>query len=371
VLVTLFFAIVLSRSLARPLRQITEAVEAFGRGEPARPPVTAGGEIGVLARSFALMAGEISDKTAAIEKEVIERRRLFDTSLDLILITDRKGRFVQVSPSAEQILGFRPEEMVGRSAVDFLYVDDLSHTRQHMRQVRRGRTKGTFETRYVHRDGHLVPLAWTGVWSDVAQQHIFIGRDTTEQKRAEEQLTRALARQQAIFNSAMIGIITLNESGSIEMLNPSAERIFGVASAEVVRRDIGRLIDLGGPNDIGSGTLLRRMVAEEETLRELTGHRADKSAFPVNFELAEMPVGEHRMFVAFIRDITTRKRHERMKDEFVATVSHELRTPMTSIAGSLGLLSGGAAGQLPDPAKRLLSIAHSNSQRLVRLINDI
>ncbi len=60
-----------------------------------------------------------------------------------------------------------------------------------------------------------------------------------------------------------------------------------------------------------------------------------------------------------------------MKDEFVATVSHELRTPMTSIAGSLGLLVGGAGGALPDPAKRLLTIAHSNSQRLVRLINDI
>ncbi len=106
-------------------------------------------------------------------------------------------------------------------------------------------------------------------------------------------------------------------------------------------------------------------------MRELTGHRADKSTFPVNFEIAEMPIGERRMFVVFVRDITARKRHERMKDEFVATVSHELRTPMTSIAGSLGLLAGGAAGALPDPAKRLLTIAHSNSQRLVRLINDI
>src|SRR6185437_14529446 len=67
----------------------------------------------------------------------------------------------------------------------------------------------------------------------------------------------------------------------------------------------------------------------------------------------------------------TRKRHERLKGEFVATVSHELRTPLTSIAGSLGLLAGGAAGQLPDPARRLLTIAHTNSQRLVRLINDI
>jgi signal transduction histidine kinase len=72
-----------------------------------------------------------------------------------------------------------------------------------------------------------------------------------------------------------------------------------------------------------------------------------------------------------IVDITERKRMERMKDEFVSTVSHELRTPMTSIAGSLGLLTGGAAGELPEAATRLLGIAHDNCKRLVRLINDI
>jgi PAS domain S-box-containing protein len=296
---------------------------------------------------------------------------VFETSLDLILVTDRRGTFVQVSPSVKAILGFTPEEMLNRSAGEFLYVEDLRKTRDHMRAIRRGRVTRSFETRYSHRDGHLVPLAWTGVWSEPERQYFFIGRDMTEQKRAEAERAQALARQQAIFNSAMIGIITLNESGSIETLNPSAERIFGVSQDEVARRDIGRLIDLGGPNDVSSGAQLRRMVAEQASVHQLTGHRADKSSFPIDFELADMPVGERRMFVAFVRDITVRKHHERMKDEFVATVSHELRTPMTSIAGSLGLLSGGAAGPLPDPARRLLSIAHSNSQRLVRLINDI
>jgi signal transduction histidine kinase len=60
-----------------------------------------------------------------------------------------------------------------------------------------------------------------------------------------------------------------------------------------------------------------------------------------------------------------------MMDDFVANVSHELRTPLTSIAGSLGLLAGGASGPLPSPTARLVSIAHANAQRLVRLVNDI
>jgi signal transduction histidine kinase len=72
-----------------------------------------------------------------------------------------------------------------------------------------------------------------------------------------------------------------------------------------------------------------------------------------------------------LRYATERKRLERLKDEFVSTVSHELRTPLTSISGSLGLLMGNAAGSLPKPMARLLAIAHTNSQRLVRLVNDI
>jgi signal transduction histidine kinase len=80
---------------------------------------------------------------------------------------------------------------------------------------------------------------------------------------------------------------------------------------------------------------------------------------------------ETRGLLRALRYAVERKRLQRLKDEFVSTVSHELRTPLTSIAGSLGLLMGNAAGKLPDAAVRLLAIAHTNSQRLVRLVNDI
>jgi signal transduction histidine kinase/CheY-like chemotaxis protein len=62
---------------------------------------------------------------------------------------------------------------------------------------------------------------------------------------------------------------------------------------------------------------------------------------------------------------------DRLKSEFVSVVSHELRTPLTSIRGSLGLLASGAMGELPPDAAEMLNIATSNTDRLVRLINDI
>ncbi len=75
--------------------------------------------------------------------------------------------------------------------------------------------------------------------------------------------------------------------------------------------------------------------------------------------------------VGMSRDITARQEIDRLKSEFITTVSHELRTPLTSIRGSLGLLAGGAAGEISHAAKTMVDIAYKNSERLTRLVNDI
>jgi len=83
-----------------------------------------------------------------------------------------------------------------------------------------------------------------------------------------------------------------------------------------------------------------------------------------------LPDGD-TLWHGFISDISERKRGEQLQNEFVSTVSHELRTPLTAIAGSLGLINGGALGAVPDNMRQMLAIAHSNSQRLSALINDL
>jgi PAS domain S-box-containing protein len=181
------------------------------------------------------------------------------------------------------------------------------------------------------------------------------------------------ARQEAIFDSAIDAILTLNPSGTIETMNAAATRMFGWSAQELGRRDVAVLLEASDANDASLMTRIRAGGADASggLVRELTGRRRSGEAFPVDvaFSPLELPSGVH--LVAVVRDITDRRRVEELKKQFVSTVSHELRTPLTSIAGSLGLLAGGAAGSLSERAGRLIGIAHSNSLRLVRLINDI
>ena len=89
------------------------------------------------------------------------------------------------------ILGYRPEEMIGHSAVEFIHPDDLDNdARGNARGAARPQMRN-FETRYVHKDGQAVTLTWMGTWSEPVRRHFFVGRDLTEKQAAEAQLRQA------------------------------------------------------------------------------------------------------------------------------------------------------------------------------------
>jgi PAS domain S-box-containing protein len=127
------------------------------------------------------------------EKEAVRPigERIFETSLDLIMIVDRQGNLVRVSPSSLAILGYRPDELIGRNGKDILYSDDLERTRNEMRMARRTGAMRNFDCRHVHKDGRIVTLTLTGVWSEPEQQHIYIARDMTERIAAQERLAHS------------------------------------------------------------------------------------------------------------------------------------------------------------------------------------
>ncbi|NGM49192.1 response regulator [Caulobacter sp. 602-2] len=197
----------------------------------------------------------------------------------------------------------------------------------------------------------------------------------SRQIRARQQLftvAQATAgRLDAILDNAQDAIVTLNPSGTIETVNKAAEEMFGLPRENLLRKALAQFIDLPDRGELFIRQLAGADDLSKGVLRELTGRRTDGTTFPIEASIGLVRLPEGERITASIRDISERRRVEKLKAEFVSTVSHELRTPLTSIAGSLGLLVGGAAGALPERAARLLGIAHSNCQRLVRLINDI
>jgi PAS domain S-box-containing protein len=188
--------------------EISKVIERIDRGEPIElyetarvhkdgrsidvslsisPIRTASGKIvGISKAARDITENKRTQK--ALTQEMEERRRIFDTSNDLILVTDTAGNFIQVSPSVTSILGYQPADMIGHSAVEFIHPDDLENTRKEMRAARRGQSKRNFETRYIDKEGKAVALNWTGTWSEPVRRHFFIGRDLTEKQAAEAQL---------------------------------------------------------------------------------------------------------------------------------------------------------------------------------------
>ena len=191
---------------------------------------------------------------------------------------------------------------------------------------------------------------------------------------AADLFRRQEARLKAILDTVVDAIITIDDRGVIETANPAAERLFGYALAELAGRNVSCLMP-APYRDEHDGYLKRYLDTRVPRVigigREVVGMRKDGTVFPMELAVSETLVNGRRSFTGIVRDITERKRLERMKSEFVSTVSHELRTPLTSIRGSLGLIVGGAVGELPEKAKGLAQIACNNSDRLVRLINDI
>lgn len=202
---------------------------------------------------------------------------------------------------------------------------------------------------------------------------VAIARATRSRTQALDAVVDLSRRRKAILDAAMDGIIILNPSGSIESVNRTAARMFGYEEEELLRRDVGMLF--ATPPPVGQVAILLQQMNLKDgtpgTLQEIPGRCKDGSPMLADVAISAVSLADGMHYVAVVRDMSERKKVERMKAEFVASVSHELRTPLTSIAGSLGLLSSGAGGPLPDRAGRLVEIAHNNSERLVRLINDI
>jgi PAS domain S-box-containing protein len=182
-------------------------------------------------------------------------------------------------------------------------------------------------------------------------------------------------QQQILLDSVADGICGVDSQGMVTFANPAAARLLGTTASSLTNQSVHDLLHGNAPDDRHCGDdCPLRWTSKRHTASsgEENLFRADGSSFPAEFTLT--PILEQGRFsgsVLSFRDISQRNALDRLKDEFISTVSHELRTPLTSIRGALGLLSSGMLGEISDKATNLLRIALTNSERLVRLINDI
>ncbi|MGL5796455.1 MAG: ATP-binding protein [Waterburya sp.] len=202
-------------------------------------------------------------------------------------------------------------------------------------------------------------------------------QEISDRLKTRASLERLSHQNELILNSAGEGIYGLNLEGITTFVNPATAEMLGYsinelqskAMHEVVKHSTAEGIVYSWQNNPIYQTIHTGEV--HHATNELFG-RKDKSNFPV--EYVSTPIREKEEIVGAVvifKDITERQIIDRMKDEFISVVSHELRTPLTSIRSAIGVLSSSGLDLTSSKSQRLLEIALDNSNRLVRLINDI
>lgn len=303
-----------------------------------------------------------------------------------MVIQDQSGAIREVNPAAESILGLARAQLLGRESVDprwqATHPDGtpfpgsehpamvVLRTGQPQNDVHMRIRSGEENFAMISINARLIPNPQEGK----AQLVVSTFRDITPQVQAESELRDSETRSRAIIDSAVEAFITIDGRGRVERVNPAVEKLFGYSPCELIGNNVSMLM----PEPVRAEhdsylqnyheTGIRKVIGIG---REVVALRKDGSSFPAELSVSEMLLGGQRYYSGVIRDISDRKRIERLQSEFISTVSHELRTPLTSIRGSLGLLSGGMLGELPEEAREYVDIALNNSDRLVRLINDI
>jgi PAS domain S-box-containing protein len=305
------------------------------------------------------IARDISERKQtehALRQQTEERRRIFETSQDLILITDSAGLLVQVSPSSEAILGYLPDEMVGHDASDFVHADDLDYARKALHAARLGRKTRNYDSRFIHKDGRAVMLSWMATWSEPVQRHFFTGRDMTESRLAQETLHESEQLARNIIETALDAFVQIDERGCILNWNSQAEKLFGWRREEILGKDVVDLI-IVGPDHTFVKDGLRRFVqsgrrAIPERRRELMVRRRNGKEFKAEVSVTALSTRNGFVFNGFFRDLTDKiaaeeriRQAEKMEaiGQLTGGIAHDFNNILTVITGTIEILATAVA----------------------------
>jgi PAS domain S-box-containing protein len=301
---------------------------------------------------------ETNKTRQVLRQQTEELRRIFETSQDLIMVMDSRGFLVQISPSCEAILGYRPEEMIGRSGEDFIHRDHLETSRQEMRAARRGQRPKISDTRCIHKDGREVWLSWLGTWSEPAKRFFFVGRDMTESRLAQETLRESEQLARGIIDTALDAFVQMDDQGIVTDWNSQAEKIFGWSRAEAVGTMLSELIIPDVHRDahkVGLERFLRTGEAAVLGRRfEIEAMRRDGKEIKVELSITELRRRNGFVFNGFMRDLTDRiaaedriRQAEKMEamGQLTGGIAHDFNNILTVITGTIEILADAVKGE--------------------------
>lgn len=326
---------------------------------------------------------------AALRASEMRFRNLAQSSPEAIVSADSNGHIVYWNRGAQDVFGYWEEEVLNRPLTILMperYRESHLAGLKRYLQTGEGRLIGTTtEIEGLRKDGTEFPLELSlSTWvADSERYFSGILRDVSERRSVQEELARVSRRNELVLNAAAEGIFGLDREGLAQFINPAGAGMLGYEVDELVGRRVHDLVHHALPDGTPlplEDCLMQRAMRENRILRtsDEVFWRKDGTSFPVEYMAA--PIVEDGLITGVVvtfGDLSERREYERMKevqrlkDEFISIVSHELRSPLTSIRGSLGLLVSGTLQDAPERAQRMLEIAVSNTDRLVRMLNDI
>ena len=265
------------------------------------------------------LEAQVAQRTAALRESEEKFRGLVEATSDWVWEVDADGTYTYASPRVEALLGFTPEEVVGRTPFDLMPPDEARLVAPAFLAARQAHQplEQVLNTN-LHKDGHRVVLETSAIPILDALGNFGgyrgIDRDVTAREAVEAALRESENKFRQVSASAQDAVVLLDQDGRITEWNAAAEGIFGYTAAEVIGRDFHPLVTTERDRDASRRGLQR--FREDGTgqlignTQELVAHRRDGSEFPIELSVSSVQLHGEWHAVGMVRDITRRKRGE-------------------------------------------------------------
>jgi two-component system, cell cycle sensor histidine kinase and response regulator CckA len=296
-----------------------------------------------------------------------------------ILMLDPEGTILTWSRGAERIDGYTAEEIIGRH-YSCLFTPELIAAGKPIQELEQAAAEGKVDVEgwRIRKNGSRFWVNGTlaALYDEHGKPRGFakITRDLTAKRRNDELL-------QSVLNHTLDGIISIDELGTISMMNRAGERLFGRSGYEVIGQNINMLMPAPYHNEHDGYLANYKRTGEAKIIgigREVEGLRKDGSTFPLDLAVTEFQLDNQRYFVGIVRDISDKKKLEsqlrqsqKMEafGQLAGGVAHDFNNLVTVISGYCDLL----LTKLPpeDPKTKMVQQVGRAGERAAALTRQL